>query len=137
MSSLRRLSGAAAAALLAALSLGALPPGALAQTKGQLSYNGDKDAAYLILNGRNDNRAARLSVDCSDNTRGFLELHRDGSRRFYAYVDDDGEGGLTLSSPSGEAVNLYIDNSSNSGVLYLRESSGDTRVRLFVDDDVW
>lgn len=107
---------------------------ALAQTKGQLSYNGDKDAAFLILNGRNDNRAARLSVDGGENLRGFLELHRDGLRRFYAYVDSDSEGGLTLSSPTGEAVNLYIDNSSNSGVLHLRDGSGESRVRLFVDD---
>lgn len=105
-----------------------------AQTKGQLTYNGDKDAAFLILNGRNDNRAARLSVDGGENLRGFLELHRDGLRRFYAYVDAEGEGGLTLSSPSGEAVNLYIDNSSNSGVLHLRDGSGESRVRLFVDD---
>lgn len=105
-----------------------------AQTKGQLSYNGDKDAAFLILNGRNDNRAARLSVDGGENLRGFLELHRDGLRRFYAYVDAEGEGGLTLSSPTGEAVNLFIDNSSNSGVLHLRDGSGESRVRLFLDD---
>ena len=105
-----------------------------AQTKGRLSYNGDKDAAFLILNGRNDNRAARLSVDGGDNLRGFMELHNDGLRRFYAYVDGDGEGGLTLSSPTGEAVNLFIDNSSNSGVLHLRDGAGESRVRLFVDD---
>ena len=105
-----------------------------AQTKGQLSYNGDKDAAFLILNGRNDNRAARLSVDGGENLRGFLELHRDGVRRFHAYVDEDSEGGLTLSSPTGEAVNLFIANSSNSGVLHLRDGTGESRVRLFVDD---
>lgn len=117
-----------------ALSLAAAPICSFAQTKGQLSYNGDKDAAYLILNGRNDNRAARLSVDGGENLRGFLELHRDGQRRFYAYVDDDGEGGLTLSSPTGEAANLFVDDTSNSGVLHLRERSGQTRIRLFVDD---
>lgn len=110
------------------------PDRAAGQTKGQLSYNPDKDAAYLILRGRNDERAARLSVDGDENLRGFLELHRDGDRGFYAYVDSDGEGGLTLSSPAGDAVNLFIDDSSNSGVFQLRDGSGDTRVRLFVDD---
>lgn len=120
--------------ILALASLAMTAPAA-AQTKGQLGYNGDKDAGYLILNGRNDNRAARLSVDGSDNLRGFLELHRNGSRRFYAYVDSDGEGGLTLSSPGGEAANLYVDNSSDSGALLLKQGSGQSRVRLFVDDE--
>ena len=79
----------------------ALAGRAAAQDKGTLAYNGDKDAAYLILDGRNDNRAARLSVDGDENLRGFLELHRDGSVRVSLYVDDEGEGGIYIHPTDG------------------------------------
>lgn len=106
-----------------------------AQDKGVLAYNGDKDAAYLILDGRNDNRAARLSVDGDENLRGFLELHRNGNPRVHLYVDAEGEGGLTLRNDSNDAASLFVDDSSESGVLILRSENGESRVRLFVDDD--
>ena len=127
---LRRLLPAALVAVLAGLG----PATAAAQTKGQLSYNSSKDAGYLILRGRNDNNACRLSIDGSDNTRGFLELLDDGDRRAYLYVDSAGQGGLQLFASNGEEVAVMrVDDASENGSLELKEPSGTTRAVLKVD----
>jgi hypothetical protein len=105
-----------------------------AQTKGQLSYNPEKHAAFVTLRGRTDNLAAQLSVDGQENRRGFLTLFNNGVGRAHLYVNELGKGGLSLRGANGShAVVLFVDQVTDHGALRLATTAGSVRARLRVD----